>query len=259
MSARAEGDRRRITLSWSSGVEMVSLGVETADCPALLAELLVVISTIASGLADAFNTFALGLVPRGAMFATTPCLSMPASAKEGRAGASWGSILWWVSTALSARVLAAPEAYHLSMKVLGLSIASVTPLAEPAPALCGVAKGLEYRDREARWVGSAMVSPKPGEDLLFFSVCDRDRAILDSLVSNTVPTNIRQGDRVLVSRSTACDRTLLRRTRWGCFGGEEENGEKLALRFQEKVSLARSLTGQPPPCWRAVGYWSRQH
>jgi hypothetical protein len=72
---------------------MASLGV--ADCPARLAELRVVVSIgIGSGLVAAFNTFALGRVPRGAMFATTPCLSMPASAKEGLAGASWGSILW---------------------------------------------------------------------------------------------------------------------------------------------------------------------
>lgn len=72
---------------------MVSLGVDTADWPALRVELLVIVSK-GSGLVDAFSTFALGRVPKGAMFATTPCLSMPASAKDGLAGASWGSILW---------------------------------------------------------------------------------------------------------------------------------------------------------------------
>jgi hypothetical protein len=50
-------------------------------------------------------------------------------------------------------------AHHLSMKVRGLSAASLTPLLEPA--FWGVAKGLEYRDREARWEESAMVQFAP--------------------------------------------------------------------------------------------------
>jgi hypothetical protein len=158
LSPFTERDRRCTTLTGGSGVEMASLGV--ADCPARLAELRVVVSIgIGSGLVAAFNTFALGRVPRAAMFATTPCLSMPASAKEGLAGASWGSILWWrVSRALRG-CLESSGAYHLSMKVLGLSAASAALLVAPALPFCGVAKGLEYRDREARGVGSAMVSP----------------------------------------------------------------------------------------------------
>jgi hypothetical protein len=76
-----------------SGVEMASLGVDTEDWLALLAELRVAVSMamvvgMGSGLVDAFSTFALGRVPSAAMLATTPCLSIPASANEGLAGAS---------------------------------------------------------------------------------------------------------------------------------------------------------------------------
>jgi hypothetical protein len=80
-------------------VEMVSLGVDPEDAPVLLAVPLRVEISMASGFAAAFNTFALGRVPKGAMFATTPCLSIPASANEGLAGASCGSILWRVRSA----------------------------------------------------------------------------------------------------------------------------------------------------------------
>lgn len=99
-SALEDSERRRIVLMGGSGVEMASLGVEPDDWFALLAELRVACSLSlsidiakGSGLVEAFSTFALGRVPSAAMFATTPCLSIPASAKDGRAGASWGSIL----------------------------------------------------------------------------------------------------------------------------------------------------------------------
>lgn len=85
-----------MVLMGGSGVEMASLGVDPDDWFALLAELRVACSidiAMGSGLVEAFSTFALGRVPSAAMFATTPCLSIPASAKDGRAGASWGSIL----------------------------------------------------------------------------------------------------------------------------------------------------------------------
>jgi hypothetical protein len=78
-----------------------------------------------------------------------------------------------------------------------------------------------------------------GEDLLFFSLCDRDRAILARLVSNTV-RNRRDGqDGVLLSRSAACDHTRWEGNAFGAggWGEEDEKEEKVALRFQEKARL----------------------
>ena len=69
------------------------------------------------------------------------------------------------------------------MKVRGRSAGSLAPL--PVPAFCGVANGLEYRERDARWECSAMiVAPADwgGGRPPFFArssqaVCDRDGAL----------------------------------------------------------------------------------
>jgi hypothetical protein len=158
-SVLIERDRRRSWLVEGSGVEMASLGVDPEDAPVLLAVPLRVEISMASGFAAAFNTFALGRVPKGAMFATTPCLSIPASANDGLAGASCGSILWRVRSAGGATG-EDEETYHLSKNVLGFCPASATVREAFGVALWGAtANGLEYRDREARWAGSLIVSP----------------------------------------------------------------------------------------------------
>jgi hypothetical protein len=136
-----------------------------------------------SGLAEAFSTLALGRVPKGAMFATTPCLSIPASAKDGLGGASCGSILGKVSFD-SAR---ASSDEH----------AGASPLIREGPGpLCGLGHGLcsigssilRGGGKRTRISGSrgslsgfAHRVAKPGSDLLFFSVShvsERDRAML---------------------------------------------------------------------------------
>jgi hypothetical protein len=81
--------------------------------------------SMVSGLVAAFSTLALGGVPRGAIFITTPCLSIFASANDGLGGASCGSILEGWSAQLCAHIhrRGAKEAHHLSMNVLGRSTA----------------------------------------------------------------------------------------------------------------------------------------
>jgi hypothetical protein len=58
-----------------------------------------------------------------------------------------------------ARPKVAGDTYHLSSIVFGLAAESAATLEELGVPLCGAAKGLEYREREARWVGSLIVSP----------------------------------------------------------------------------------------------------
>lgn len=84
-----------------SGVIVDSPGVVTVEAPAL--RTLPFPKTSLSNLeVTAFICLAVGRVPSGAMFKTTPCRSIPASAKLGRGGGKGGST-------------------HLSMNVLGLS------------------------------------------------------------------------------------------------------------------------------------------
>jgi hypothetical protein len=107
--------------------------------------------------AAAFKTFWLGRVPNAAMFATTPCLSMPASAKLGRAGASDGSI-------------------HLSKKVLGLSAVADTFGTSEALLFCMGAKGLLYLDRV---VGGVLILRESRAHLPFFVLATTEQLHID--------------------------------------------------------------------------------
>jgi hypothetical protein len=73
-----------------SGVITDSLGVETAKGPDLFGFAMRPNRT-SSGLVANLITFGVGSAPRGAMFCTTPCRSIPASMKLGRGGGRGGS------------------------------------------------------------------------------------------------------------------------------------------------------------------------
>lgn len=139
-----------------SGVAMGSLGVaETEEAPDFFTSPARPNGSAESDLAAAFKTFALGNVPKGAIFATTPCRSMPASAKEGFGGAKAGSS-------------------QLSMNDLLFVVAcAAIDFAVSERVLFGTAvKGLLYRERSER-VGrgeliSRIAAPSPACD------CDRE-------------------------------------------------------------------------------------
>jgi hypothetical protein len=115
-----------------SGVMIDSLGVDTDEATGFFNCGVRPIPSMTSGLAAAFITLTLGRVPRGAMFCTTPCRSIPASAKLGRGAGKGGST-------------------HLSMKVLGFSIISAIADGDTADVFVGVpTKGLEKRERVGR-------------------------------------------------------------------------------------------------------------
>ncbi len=98
--------------------------------------------TSVSGLPRAFITFTLGRVPKGTMFWTAPCRSIPASAKLGRGGGKGGST-------------------HLSRKVFGFSEMSAAEFGELLAAAGGAAtKGLEILERVGRGVGLLMALPR---------------------------------------------------------------------------------------------------
>src|SRR5439155_13918650 len=83
-SVFVETDLLRGGFAGGSGVTADSAGVDEAEAPGLFAFVPRTPPSVTSGLSADFITFALGRVPKGAMLATTPCLSMPASAKLGR-------------------------------------------------------------------------------------------------------------------------------------------------------------------------------
>ena len=95
----------------------------------------------ATSFATALITFALGSVPKGAMFETAPCLSNPASAKLGRGGAKEGST-------------------HFSNKVLGLSLSADDLVFSDTELFGAGPNGLLYRERVGRGVG-VFISKSP--------------------------------------------------------------------------------------------------
>jgi hypothetical protein len=139
-------------------------------------------ASIVSDLVLDLITFALGRVPSGAMFATTPCRSMPASAKLGRGGAKEGSI-------------------HLSNKVFDLSLFPNKFGVSDAAWFCTAAKGLLYRERVGLWVGvliskGSMRRPPP------FFRCDREYNTTGHSLVQGQDKGI--GDLLLLYSSTAC-------------------------------------------------------
>jgi hypothetical protein len=74
-----------------SGVIIDSLGVDTAEGTDLF-EFAVRPNRTSSGFVASLITFGVGSAPRGAMFCTTPCRSIPASMKLGRGGGRGGSL-----------------------------------------------------------------------------------------------------------------------------------------------------------------------
>jgi len=108
-----------------------SLGVETEDGPDFFPR---PPASIKSGLVAALMTFALGRAPRAAIFATTPCRSIPASAKDGLGAGKGGSS-------------------HLSNPVFGFSPLSGLDLADSVETFAGtVANGELYLERVGRGV-----------------------------------------------------------------------------------------------------------
>lgn len=85
-----EAERRRGGIVGGSGVATDSLGVETAEAAAVF-EFSLRPNGTSSGLIAILITFGVGCVPRGAMFCTTPCRWIPASAKLGRGVGRGGS------------------------------------------------------------------------------------------------------------------------------------------------------------------------
>ena len=146
-----------------SGVAMRSLGVaESEDAPDFFTNPIRPNGSAESDLVAAFKTFALGKVPKGTIFATTPCRSMPASAKEGFGGAKAGSS-------------------QLSMNDLLFVVAcAAIAFATSERVLFGTAvKGLLYRDRSERVGRGELISRIAAHS----PACDGDRefeAIVDA-------------------------------------------------------------------------------
>jgi len=120
--------------------------------------------TSTSGLPTAFMTFMLGRVPKGAIFWTAPCLSIPASAKLGRGGGKGGST-------------------HLSIKVFGFSEESAAVFEDSIAAVGGAAtNGLEILERVGRGVELLMALPRWAFSLSLRPAVPRvQRTTIDSL------------------------------------------------------------------------------
>lgn len=160
-----------------SGVAKDSLGVaETDEAPDFFTIPPRPFGSIDSGLAAAFSIFALGNVPSGAMFATTPCRSMPASANEGLAGGRLGSS-------------------HLSIDVFFLVLVSAFDLAGSVFTIGG--KGLLYRDLDC--LGELMTVALPFPSSLSWD-CDRKYSTSGGLLAQGY--SMRDGKHLLLYTPT---------------------------------------------------------
>jgi hypothetical protein len=205
-----------------SGVMTDSLGVDTEEAAGFFNCGVRPSPSMTSGLAAAFITLTLGRVPRGAMFCTTPCRSIPASAKLGRGAGKGGST-------------------HLSMKVLGFSTISAIADGDSADVFVGVpTKGLEKRERVGREFvllifeeGREPTSP-PYFKLRPLRVQHNPTIEVLVLVHNS-----QMDYSILLYSSTACavDKIVIRGERTCCLGEENEDAEgEMDLRFgQEKA------------------------
>lgn len=206
-----------------------SLGVETAEGADLLAVAVRDVNSTSSGLSAMLIIFLLGCVPSGAMFCTTPCLSIPASTKLARGGGRGGST-------------------HLSRKVLVSAGSATEFFASASEFEAPGTKGLAIRDLVGRGVGVEdivarlrLLRPPP-------FLCDRESSQAGFSESGKLLVQgqtMERLDSLLLDASTACTPAgiairgggrgaeLVRKWRWG------------ALLEGEKVSLRGSLT-EPP-------------
>lgn len=140
-SAFAELDAGREGIAVGSGVA-VAVAVDSPEVDAEGVVFFPAVPRPAASIAVEFlMTFAVGSVPNGAIPATAPSLSNPASAKLGRGGAKEGST-------------------HLSNKVFGLSLSTIVLGGSVAELFGAGPNGLLYRERVGRGVG-VLISKSP--------------------------------------------------------------------------------------------------
>ena len=206
----ADSEFLRAGMVGGSGVMTDSLAVDTDEAAGFFNCGVRPIPSMTSGLAAAFITLTLGRVPRGAMFCTTPCRSIPASAKLGRGAGKGGST-------------------HLSMKVLGFSIISAIVDGDSADVFVGVpTKGLEKRERVGReFVLLIFEEGREPTSPPYFKLRPL-RVQHNTTIEELVLVHNSQMDySILLYSATACagDKIVIRGGRTCCLGKENEDAE----------------------------------